>query len=43
LHTKLKDFSGLTGKISFNDKGDRVGEVYRVYKVDADGNFMLQP
>jgi branched-chain amino acid transport system substrate-binding protein len=43
LHTKLKDFPGLTGKISFNEKGDRVGEVYRVYKVDADGSFILQP
>jgi branched-chain amino acid transport system substrate-binding protein len=43
LHTKLKDYPGLTGKISFNEKGDRVGEVYRVYKVDAEGSFMLQP
>ena len=43
LHTKLKDFPGLTGKISFNEKGDRVGEVYRVYKVDAQGQFILQP
>jgi branched-chain amino acid transport system substrate-binding protein len=43
LHTKLKDYPGLTGKISFNEKGDRVGEVYRVYKVDAEGNFNLQP
>jgi branched-chain amino acid transport system substrate-binding protein len=43
LHTQLKDFSGLTGKISFNEKGDRVGDVYRVYKVDAEGKFILQP
>lgn len=43
LHKDLKDFSGLTGKISFNDKGDRVGEVYRVYKVNEDGQFILQP
>lgn len=43
LHTKLKDFSGLTGKISFNEKGDRVGDVYRVYKVNAEGEFILQP
>lgn len=43
LHTKLRDFPGLTGKISFNEKGDRVGEVYRVYKVDAQGQFILQP
>jgi branched-chain amino acid transport system substrate-binding protein len=39
----LKDFPGLTGKISFNDKGDRIGEVYKVYKVDAKGDFILQP
>jgi branched-chain amino acid transport system substrate-binding protein len=39
----MKDFSGLTGKISFNEKGDRVGDLYRVYKVDAAGAFVLQP
>jgi len=43
LRTGLKDFSGLTGKIAFNDKGDRVGEVYKVYRVSADGKFALQP
>ncbi len=43
LHNKMKDFPGLTGTLSFNEKGDRVGEVYRVYKVDAEGNFVLQP
>src|SRR6056297_930945 len=42
LHNDLEEFSGLTGTISFNDKGDRVGDVYRVYKVDAEGNFVLQ-
>jgi branched-chain amino acid transport system substrate-binding protein len=42
LHQELKDFPGLTGKISFNDKGDRIGEVYRVYKVDPQGRFILQ-
>ncbi|MDD2465834.1 MAG: branched-chain amino acid ABC transporter substrate-binding protein [Desulfobulbus sp.] len=43
LKKGLKDFSGLTGKISFNDKGDRVGDLYRVYKVDTEGKFVLQP
>ena len=43
LHTQLKDFAGLTGKLSFNAKGDRVGEVYKVYKVNAPGEFILQP
>jgi branched-chain amino acid transport system substrate-binding protein len=40
---QIKDFPGYTGKIAFNAKGDRVGELYRVYKVDAGGNFVLQP
>ena len=43
LHNDLKEFPGLTGKLSFNEKGDRVGEVYRVYGVDPEGNFILQP
>lgn len=38
----LKDFPGFTGKIGFNAKGDRVGELYRVYAVDAAGAFVLQ-
>ena len=38
----MKDFPGLTGKISFNAKGDRVGDLYRVYAVDKDGAFVLQ-
>ncbi|WP_457572349.1 branched-chain amino acid ABC transporter substrate-binding protein [Desulfovulcanus sp.] len=43
LHNELKDMPGLTGKISFNAKGDRIGDLYRLYRVDADGNFVLQP
>jgi branched-chain amino acid transport system substrate-binding protein len=43
MNNYLYNFPGLTGKISFNDKGDRVGDLYRVYKVSADGKFMLQP
>jgi branched-chain amino acid transport system substrate-binding protein len=42
LHNELEAFPGLTGDLSFNEKGDRVGEVYRVYTVDADGNFVLK-
>ena len=41
LHNDLKDFSGLTGTLSFNEKGDRVGELYQVYKVEG-GKFVLQ-
>lgn len=40
--TGMKDFAGLTGKINFNAKGDRVGDLYRVYAVDKDGGFVLQ-
>ncbi|HCK80980.1 MAG TPA: branched-chain amino acid ABC transporter substrate-binding protein [Candidatus Competibacter sp.] len=42
LHKDLKNFSGLSGPISFDAKGDREGEVYRVYKVDGAGKFVLQ-
>jgi branched-chain amino acid transport system substrate-binding protein len=42
LHKNVKDFPGLTGKISFDEKGDRVGEVYRTYKINTDGSFVLE-
>lgn len=42
LHSGLKDFTGLTGTITFNAKGDRVGDLYKVYRVDAAGAFLLQ-
>ena len=38
----LKSYSGLTGPISFDAKGDRVGDVYRMYRVDAAGKFVLE-
>jgi len=41
MKTKMKNFPGLTGKLSFDAKGDRKGDVYRVYKVDAKGDFVL--
>ncbi|MFZ7124957.1 MAG: branched-chain amino acid ABC transporter substrate-binding protein [Desulfobacterales bacterium] len=43
LKNNLKEFPGLTGQISFDEKGDRVGDLYRVYEVDANGKFVLQP
>ena len=43
LHKELKDYPGLTGNISFNAKGDRVGDLYRLYVVDKDGKFVIQP
>jgi len=43
LKNDLKDFPGLTGPISFDQKGDRMGDLYRVYEVDAGGKFIMQP
>ena len=43
LHKDLKDFDSLTGKISFDDKGDRIGDLYRLYEVNGEGRFVLQP
>jgi len=42
LHDELDDFPGLTGPIAFNAKGDRVGKVYQVYRIDSAGEFILQ-
>ena len=43
LHNDLKGFTGFTGPIAFDQKGDRVGDVYRLYQVNADGAFVLVP
>ncbi len=43
LHNDLKDFESLTGKLSFDEKGDRVGDLYRLYEVNEKGDFVLQP
>ncbi|MDY0164049.1 branched-chain amino acid ABC transporter substrate-binding protein [Desulfobotulus sp.] len=43
MHTKLKDMPALTGTISFNSAGDRIGDVYRVYQVSSEGAFVLMP
>jgi len=42
LHNGLKHFNGLSGPIMFNSKGDRIGDIYRVYEVDPSGNFILK-
>ncbi len=42
LKNDLKDFSGITGTFSFNEKGDRVGDLYQLYTVNSDGNFVLK-
>jgi branched-chain amino acid transport system substrate-binding protein len=43
LHAELENYPGFTGPISYNEKGDRVGDVYRLYEVDAEGVFKLVP
>jgi branched-chain amino acid transport system substrate-binding protein len=42
LKTGLEGFEGLSGPIAFNDKGDRVGELYRLYRVSGEGVFVIQ-
>jgi len=42
LHTGFVDPSGLTGSINFNFKGDRLNDLYGIYRVDADGRFIIQ-
>ena len=43
LHDDLKGFTGFTGPVAFNAKGDRVGDVYRLYQVNEAGVFTLVP
>lgn len=35
-------FTGFSGPISFNEKGDREGDVYRLYEVSEEGEFVLK-
>mgnify|MGYP002228394661 FL=1 len=37
LKKDLKEYPGLTGKLGFNEKGDRIGDLYKVYEVDGNG------
>lgn len=43
LHNDLKNLDCFTGQVSFDEKGDRVGDLYRLYEVNAKGEFILQP
>jgi len=43
LHNEMKEYNGFTGSITFDHKGDRVGDFYRLYEVDGQGKFILQP
>ncbi len=43
LKAGIRDYPGLSGTLSFDAKGDRVGDLYRVYEVNAEGHFVLLP
>lgn len=41
LHTRLKDFPGVTGPIlGFDEKGDRLGTIHKAYVVNERGEFV---
>jgi len=40
LHEELKDFPGVTGPITFDEKGDRKGTIHKAYVVDEEGEFV---
>ena len=42
LLKQLKELPTLSGKMGFDEKGDRVGDFYRIYKVNNAGKFELQ-
>lgn len=41
LKKDIKDHQGLTGPLSFDQKGDRIGDLYRLYIVTPEGEFVL--
>lgn len=42
LKNDLGQYEGITGTFGFNEKGDRVGPLYRLYEVDANTNFVIK-
>jgi branched-chain amino acid transport system substrate-binding protein len=42
LKTGLTGYQGLSGPIAFDESGDRQGEVYRLYRVSPEGEFVIQ-
>lgn len=44
LHTQLKDYPGITGKIiGFDEKGDRLGTIHKAYLVTEAGEIVPNP
>jgi len=41
LHNDIKDFPGITGPITYDEKGDRLGAIHKAYRVDENGNLVL--
>jgi branched-chain amino acid transport system substrate-binding protein len=41
LKTRIRDYPGLTGPLAFDAKGDRIGDLYRLYVVNDNGDFVL--
>lgn len=42
LKNDLGEYEGITGTFGFSPKGDRVGPLYRLYEVDANGKFVIK-
>lgn len=40
LHKNIKDFPGITGPITFDEKGDRLGTVHKAYVINEKGEFI---
>ncbi|MBD5608567.1 MAG: ABC transporter substrate-binding protein, partial [Desulfovibrio sp.] len=40
---KQESIPSLSGPVGFDEKGDRVGDFYRVYTVNDQGQFILRP
>lgn len=39
MHTKVQKFPGITGPISFSDKGERIGSAFQAFEVQSDGSY----
>lgn len=41
LMNELRDFDGVSGKITFNKKGERTNDLYRAFSVNNGRNVMI--
>lgn len=42
LKKDFKEYPGLTDRLGFNGKSNRIGDLCKVYEVDGNGRFVLQ-